>query len=260
MFWTLDSDFNDFYNVYNGIGVNSPAFVSPGYNGYGSALSLNGSSSQYARVSLYQNMTYTSFTWEMWAFPRNLGNLTDLVQVTNLLFHLENYDNLMIGMCQSTTFRRCLDLMIRQNSTYFAFYGDDCWSSTIVQINQWHHFAFVYDYPARTQYIYLNGLLTCTHTSSGPFLADTGAITIGAIDSTGTTPSSFWTGYLDDILYAPRAKASSEVLSDATLVAYYSFDSGSMTDLGPNRINGVRSRGQGDGVSDVFFACRVVLV
>ena len=148
----------------------------------------------------------------------------------------------MIGMCQSTTFRRCLYLMIRSNSTYFAFYGDDCWSSVIVPINQWHHFAFVYDYSAATQYIYLNGLLTCTHPASGPFLADVGAITIGAIDYTGTSPSSFWTGYLDDVSYASRAKSASEVLSDATLVAYYSFDSGSLSDLGPNRINGVRLR------------------
>jgi hypothetical protein len=170
----------------------------------------------------------------------------------NMLFPVVNYDNLMIGMCQSTTFRRCLYLMIRQNSTYFAFYGDDCWSSSIVQINQWHHFAFVYNYPTRTQYIYLNGLLTCTHTSSGPFLAATGAITIGAIDSTGVNPSSFWTGYLDDVSYAPRVKTASEVLSDATLVAYYSFDSGSLTDLGPNRIQGVKLK-ERDDVDNVFF-------
>jgi hypothetical protein len=55
----------------------------------------------------------------------------------------------------------------------------------IIQINQWHHFAFVYDYPGRTQYLYVNGYITCTHTSSGPFIASTGPITIGAINNTG---------------------------------------------------------------------------
>lgn len=53
--------------------MNSPTFVSPGYTGYGSALSLNGTNSQYVLVATYKNMTYISFTWEMWAYPINLG-------------------------------------------------------------------------------------------------------------------------------------------------------------------------------------------
>jgi hypothetical protein len=146
----------------------------------------------------------------------------------------------MVGMCQTTAYSQCLDLMISNNSTYFEFYGNDCWSSTLVPINQWHHFAFVYDYSAQTQYIYLNGNLTCTHTSSGPFLATSGAITIGAINNTGgATPYSFWTGYIDEVSFVSLPKSASEVLDDATLVAYYSFDNGSFYDSGPNRINGV---------------------
>lgn len=129
--------------------------------------------------------------------------------------------------------------MIRQNSTYFAFFADDCWSSMIVPINQWHHFGFVYDYAAMTQYVYVNGVVRCVHNASGPFLASMGAITIGAINNTGTTPFHFWTGYLDDVQYVSRAKTASEILDDATLVAYYPFDNGSFFDRGPNRINGV---------------------
>ncbi|CAF4914372.1 unnamed protein product [Rotaria sp. Silwood1] len=128
--------------------------------------------------------------------------------------------------------------MIRQNRTYFAFYGNDCWGSTIVLTNCWYHFAFVYDYAALTQYIYLNGILECTHSSSSPFQATSGAITIGAINNTGTTPASFWTGYNDQMAYVSRAKTATEVLMDATLVAYYSFDDGLYCDSGPNKING----------------------
>ncbi|CAF2863141.1 unnamed protein product [Rotaria sp. Silwood2] len=128
--------------------------------------------------------------------------------------------------------------MIRQNRTYFAFYGNDCWGSTIVLTNSWYHFAFVYDYEALTQYIYLNGILECTHSSSSSFQATSGAITIGAINNTGTTPASFWTGYIDQMAYVSRAKTATEVLMDATLVAYYSFDGGSYYDSGPNKING----------------------
>ena len=148
----------------------------------------------------------------------------------------------MVGMCQATTTQLCLYLMIRNSMSYFAFWGDDCVSSTVVTTNQWHHYAFVYDYAAFAQYIYFNGVLICSHTSSGPFRANTGSITFGAINNTGSTPGSFWTGYLDDISYVSRAKSATEILSDATLVAYYPFDNGSLYDQGPNRINGVSYR------------------
>ena len=152
---------------------------------------------------------------------------------------VEFVDNLMVGMCQTTALRRCLYLMIRNNVSLFAFHSDDCASSTIIPTYQWHHFSFVYDYSTLTQLIYVNGILRCTKTSAGPFLATSGAITFGAINNTGTTPFYFWTGYLDEVQYVSRAKSASEVLDDATLVAYYSFDNGSLLDQGPNRINGV---------------------
>ncbi len=73
IFWSFDSNYDDLYNVYNGIGINNVSFVSPGYTGYGSALSLNASKSEYVLVSKFLNMTYTSFTWELWAYPMSLG-------------------------------------------------------------------------------------------------------------------------------------------------------------------------------------------
>jgi len=72
MYWTFDSTFNDFYNVYNGVGMNGATFVTPGYNGYGGALFINGTNSQYVLVAAYKNMTYSSFTWEVWGYPMNL--------------------------------------------------------------------------------------------------------------------------------------------------------------------------------------------
>jgi hypothetical protein len=146
----------------------------------------------------------------------------------------------MVGMCESPSNDMCLHLMIRQNSTFFAFFYDDCQSSTIVNINQWYHFAFVYDYTTHTQYIYLNGNLDCIHNLAGPFLGNSGAITIGAVNSSGgPVPISYWTGYIDQVSYVARAKTAVEILTDATLVAYYSFDDGSFYDSGPNKINGV---------------------
>ncbi len=56
------------------MGMNNCTFHSPGYTGYNrSALSVNASNSQYVLISQFLNMTYTSFTWEMWAYPISLG-------------------------------------------------------------------------------------------------------------------------------------------------------------------------------------------
>jgi hypothetical protein len=60
------------YNVYNGVGTNGATYISPGYTGYGSALSLDGNLSQYVLVANYKDMINTSLTWEMWAYPISL--------------------------------------------------------------------------------------------------------------------------------------------------------------------------------------------
>ncbi len=73
IFWSFDWNYDDLYNVYNGVGMNNCTFHSPGYTGYGSALSVHASNSQYVLVSQFLNMTYTRFTWEMWAYPTDLG-------------------------------------------------------------------------------------------------------------------------------------------------------------------------------------------
>ncbi len=151
-----------------------------------------------------------------------------------------NQDNVMIGMRESSLLDKSLYLMIRNNSTYFAFYNDDCRSSIIVSIYQWHHFAFVYDYTTLTQHIYLDGVLVCIHTPSGPFKGNSGSLIFGAANTSGgAVPISYWTGYIDQLSYVSRAKTEIEILTDATLVAYYSFDNGSYDDSGPNKINGV---------------------
>ncbi len=79
----------------------------------------------------------------------------------------------------------------------------------------------------------------CIHNSAGPFLGNSGVIMIGVFNSGGAIPTSYWTGYIDQVSYISMAKSAAEILIDATLVAYYSFDNGSFYDSGPNKINGV---------------------
>ena len=158
-----------------------------------------------------------------------------------MLSVLAGTNNVMMGLCQTLVLDHCLHLMIESNALHFGFWNDDCQGTTTVVTNRWSHFAFVYDYTALTQYIYLNGNIECTHTSAGPFIANSGTITIGGLqESTNSTPLYFWTGYIDQLSFVASAKSAAEVLSDATLVAYYSFDGGSLSDSGPNGINAVR--------------------
>ena len=156
---------------------------------------------------------------------------------------LANPDHVLVSMCQSASTDRCLILMVRSSSSYFAFYDDDCNISAAVTTNHWHHFDFVYDNSITTQYIYFNGYLVCRRISLGPFLGNSCVIIVGARNMSGTaSPSSFWTGYIDQLSYVARAKTAMEILTDATLVAYYSFDNGWLDDSGPNKINGVSDR------------------
>ena len=43
--------------------------------------------------------------------------------------------------------------------------------------------------------------------------------------------------YIDEVLLTMRAKTAREILDDATLVCWHSFDSGSCHDSGPLRLN-----------------------
>jgi len=52
------------------------------------------------------------------------------------------------------------------------------------------------------------------------------------------TPNNYFDGCLDSIAYFGRAKNAIEVLDDATLVVYLTFDSSSLADSGPLKING----------------------
>lgn len=77
--WNFDSICSGVIDTYNGVLKNDTSFVSPGYNGYGSALSLDALRSQYVLVPRFLNMTYRSFTWEMWAYPTSLLGKQEIV-------------------------------------------------------------------------------------------------------------------------------------------------------------------------------------
>lgn len=110
--WTFDNTTDDIYNIYNGIAVNSPNYVTS-YTGLGSeAINLTGSSSQYVKVDdpLF-DFTYRSFTIEIWFYPTLLTTS----------------DFGLFGQCDTMTTDRCLSLMIKNDCVYFGFYDGKRW-------------------------------------------------------------------------------------------------------------------------------------
>ena len=86
----------------------------------------------------------------------------------------------------------------------------------------------MYDYSASTQYLYLNGVLEGSR-SSNSYQGMNGSIIIGGINN-GTM--YYFTGRIDQVSLITEAKSADEILDDATLVCYFSFDSNPYADSG----------------------------
>jgi hypothetical protein len=105
-FWDFDNNTNDQNNVYNGVPINAPSYVTGYTNLSSTALSLNGASSQYVSVaSPFLNLTYRSFTIEIWLYPTILTSS----------------DYGLFGQCQTASMDLCLMYMIRNYSAYLGF-------------------------------------------------------------------------------------------------------------------------------------------
>lgn len=92
----------------------------------------------------------------------------------------------------------------------------------------------MYDYAESTQSIYVNGLLDGSRRSN-PYKGTSGSITIGAA---GNDTKFYFIGSIDQVTLTTRAKTASEILNDATLVCYFSFDSNIYSDSGPLNLQG----------------------
>ena len=175
-FWGLDNNAVDTISGLNGVGVNSPTYVTPGITGNGYALSLNRANTQYITISTYKNLAYVSFTVEMWIYPTVLTSADDYG---------------LFSQRQSSATDYSLHYVIRNYQLYMGFYADDVAGATSFTTMNWYHVAFVYDYPTQTQTVYLNGVQDAIHTGSGPYLGTSGAINIGMANDNQGTPHCF---------------------------------------------------------------------
>ncbi|CAF0922092.1 unnamed protein product [Adineta steineri] len=212
-YWPLDGNANDLTNTHNGTLVGNPSFVM-GYIDH----AIQCSGTPYITVP-YIDFYRRSFSIEFWFYINNRTN----------------GDIGLLGECMNGTSHTCLHLELKNASKPFMgfFYDDSVGSSSIVNY-QWYHIAFVYNNTARQRQIYVNGLVEnislSSSLSSTGYLGQCGPVTIC---KTITSPLSAIT-YIDQIFVTQRAKTANEILNDATFIAYYSFDCGSILDSGPN--------------------------
>lgn len=220
-YWSLDNHTNELSDSnLNANVIGSPTYT-VGFDGYGSALCMNKSAVQYAYISpTVLPFNSRSFTIEAWIYP-------------TALVSSNHYS--ILGQCQSRTSNLCLHFVIRNNKLYCGFYYNDIPGATTLTVNNWYHVACVYDMTTKTQQLWLDGYLE-TSCNCSPYAGLWGITTIGASFEYGYAVA--FQGCIDNVQYASRAKNSSEILQDATLSVYYSFDGGSLADGGPNGANG----------------------
>ncbi|CAF2115882.1 unnamed protein product [Rotaria magnacalcarata] len=227
IYWSFDGITTDLNNVYIGILVNdasyTPIVSNQPYIGQGRALSLLSSLNQYFLVSTpFLDLYSTSFTIELWIYS--------IINNTN--------DYGIFSQCQcSTCTNQCFYLIIRSFHLFVSFKNINLISNTILISNTWYHIAFIYDYNTKTQILYINGIQDNINLNPNSYQITSGSIEIGA-STIGLIKNSF-NGYIDNCKITLRAKSSIEILNDATLTAYYSFDLPyPNSDNGPNGLNG----------------------
>ena len=178
--WKFEYTLSDSVGSYHG-SMSSAATYVTGY--VGQALAVN--STKYVTLSSYLSFNNRSFTIEAWIY------------ITSTLSSSTDYG--IFNQCQTPGTRTCLSCLIRTNKFIMGFYNDDITANTTLSLNNWIHFAFVYDMTTNTKSIYYNGILD-GFVSTGSSYQGTNATTyIGyAYISGGVTPLP---GYIDQVSF-----------------------------------------------------------
>ncbi|CAF3783871.1 unnamed protein product, partial [Rotaria sordida] len=123
-----------------------------------------------------------------------------------------------------------------------VFFCDDCQGNAIIPINDWTHVSFVFEINSLTQSIYLNGNPDANRRATGSFQGSSDNVTVGNIPLLNFySGSNYFQGMIDKLAITSRDKSACKILEEATLVAYFSFNSGvELIDSGPNSLSVVR--------------------
>jgi hypothetical protein len=104
-------------------------------------------------------------------------------------------------------------------------------------VNNWYHVAFVYNNQTQQQILYLNGVQDTIKSNAAAYQGKNVSIQIGSTQVYSVM--NYFSGYIDNLILTTRAKSSTEILSDASIMVYYSFDlSNPYADSSQVRMNG----------------------
>jgi len=141
--YTFDNTSNDYYGNYNANPFNNPGFVSPGYNGRGSAVQFFSNRSQCFSVPNHMDFHNKSLTMEAWVYP-SISTIAGSDVIIYVQMNAQLY-----GQAVYTT--------LRSGRFLGSFYFIDTYTLTVFQPNQWQHLAFTYNFSTRTLAVYFNG-------------------------------------------------------------------------------------------------------
>jgi hypothetical protein len=151
----------------------------------------------------------------------------------------------LFGQCQNQTSDYCLHIIVRSGKILFTFYNDDAMGTTNLIAGVWYHIACTFARSTLHQILYVNGVSEYSGSVNSVFLATNTISTIGVTYENGfSAPAYFRNGRIDQLsITIHHAKTASDVLDDATLSAYFSFDSFTSfwLDNGPLFLNGTFS-------------------
>lgn len=173
--WSFEGNALDSVSSFDGVAINSPTYKSPGINGFGTALLINGSLGQYIEVSAFRNLSYRSFTVQLWFSPT----------------YQSGGDHGFFGQRESSAKQRSLHLLTRSSRLTLGFYSNDLGGVTQSQTKKWYHATFVYDHAAAMKRIYFNGVLDVAN-SSLPYIGQTGSIVIGKTEQVAGSSNYFY--------------------------------------------------------------------
>lgn len=123
IFWSFDNTLHDLHNNFNGVGINSPIYSALSYNGAEACLWLDKTMQQSVTISSppLLNMSYASFTFQVWMYADTLCNGTGC------------RDNVILGQYQQDSRGHALQLVIRNQKAFFGFFDNDAYGNKVRQ-------------------------------------------------------------------------------------------------------------------------------
>ena len=184
--WEFENSYDDDASLYHGFASPNLPIFTTGF--IGQAVLFNASRKQ-AIFTPFIPLHEVSFTFQAWIKPIDYANPTD---------------ESIVGLCPAQIEDYCLHINLRRRKLYFGFYYNDVSGTTVIQLNQWIHAAFVFEITTKMLFIYLNGILDGSSSVTSPLMVTSGNFTIGTNEGVALPSNFFEVGRFDCFHYCYR--------------------------------------------------------